>query len=407
MWMIVIASLGFCFDQACLAEEVTQTRVSELSPPEVINWSTYLNRSEEFAILNTDGLKQELKNLHVYVATKAPDGGDFKLPEKRGDKWFASAEAGALADVIISYQSPSGGWSKHTGYSKGQRKVGMQYSSQYEPGKKPHYLATFDNRSTTEQIIFLSEVWQATKREDCKQAVIKGVKFILAAQYPNGGWPQVYPLEGSYHDNITLNDDAMVHILEVLKMIQEGEPSFELLEQVDRQSAKHAFERGIDCVIKMQYKQQGRLTAWCAQHDPVTLLPVRARDFEPASLSGAESASMLKFLMTIKKPAPEIISCIEAGLTWLEKSKVIGLSKSQINNKTVFISKPDSAEIYWARFYDLASNKPIFPGRDNIIYDNFNAMAAKNKVGYDYYSTSPGSVLSNYQKKWRVLLEKN
>ena len=43
-------------------------------------------------------------------------------------------------------------------------------------------------------------------------STIKGLNFILAAQYPNGGWPQGYPLEGAYHDDITLNDNAMMQI---------------------------------------------------------------------------------------------------------------------------------------------------------------------------------------------------
>jgi hypothetical protein len=32
--------------------------------------------------------------------------------------------------------------------------------------------------------------------------------------------------------------------------------------------------------------------------------------------------------------------------------------------------------------------------------------AANDKIGYDYYSTRPGSVLRTGQKKWRQKLEK-
>jgi hypothetical protein len=31
-------------------------------------------------------------------------------------------------------------------------------------------------------------------------------------------------------------------------------------------------------------------------------------------------------------------------------------------------------------------------------------MAAKNKLGYDYYTSLPGSIVKNCQKKWRKML---
>jgi hypothetical protein len=39
-----------------------------------------------------------------------------------------------------------------------------------------------------------------------------------------------------------------------------------------------------------------------------------------------------------------------------------------------------------------------------VLYESFEAMAANNHVGYDYYSTQPGSLLNSQQKKWRKML---
>ena len=177
-----------------------------------------------------------------------------------GDAWYAGAEARQLADAVLSYQTPTGGWSKHNGFSRGPRQPGMQWTSQNEPGQKPHYVATFDNDSTTAEMDFLAGVWLATKREDCRAGFIKGLNFILAAQYPNGGWPQVYPLEGGYHDDITFNDDAMTHILELLHGIIGNEPGYAFLDASQRQHAADAKRKGIDCVLKMQIVQNGRKT---------------------------------------------------------------------------------------------------------------------------------------------------
>jgi PelA/Pel-15E family pectate lyase len=371
------------------AEPITPTRIEALPTAEQAAWKSYLERSQAAATADQAALQAEITAAKLPAALKAPSGGDFKLSAKAGDAWYGGDEAKVLADAILSYQTPSGGWSKHLGFSRGPRQPGMQWTSQSDPGKPPHYLATFDNRSTTEQLHFLAYLWQATKRKDCKAAFIKGLNFILAAQYPNGGWPQVYPLEGAYHDDITFNDSAMTHILELLHAVTINEPSYTFLDETHRKQAAEALAKGMACLLRTQVVQNGTKTVWCSQFDPLTLQPTSARKMEPATLSGLESAQILKFLMTIPRPSPELVACIESGLKWFENAK---------------IATADSTQARWARFYDLKTGKPVFPGRDGVLYETFEAMAATNKLGYDYYTTQPGSIITNGQKKWRKML---
>jgi PelA/Pel-15E family pectate lyase len=231
------------------------------------------------------------------------------------------------------------------------------------------------------------------------------LNFIFAAQFPNGGWPQGYPLEGGYHDHITVNDDAMTHILELLHGITRGERAFGFLEASHREQAAAALTRGLRCVLRMQVVQAGRKTAWGAQYDALTLVPAAARQMEPATLSGLESARLLEFLMTITNPPPELVAGIESGLQWLEQVKVSGMRKTRENGRTAYVPDSTAAEVYWARFYDLTNSRPVFPGRDGVTYDSYAAMAAENRVGYDYYTTLPGSIVRTGQKKWRKLLK--
>jgi PelA/Pel-15E family pectate lyase len=404
--LVGACALQFMLCGGASAEPVTAERVAALPAGEQAAWQAYLAKSAEVAAADAAALAAEVAEAGLTAALKAPDGGDFKVETKPGDPYFATPEAGALADVVISYQAPSGGWSKHTGYSRGPRQKGMQWSSQYEPGHSPHYLGTFDNRSTTEQLQYLAKVWQATQREDCRAAFVKGLRYVLSAQYPNGGWPQVYPLEGDYHDSITLNDDATAHILDLLYGIEQGEPRFAFLGEEERQQASAALKKGLQCVARMQVDQGGKKTGWCAQHDAITLKPTGARAMEPATLSGLESARMVKFLMTMKQPSPELRQTIEDGLAWLDAIKITGLMKSKVDGKTAYVADPASTEIYWARFYDLVTSKPVFPGRDGVLYPTFEEMAAKNKLGYDFYTTLPGSIVTNGQKKWRKMMAK-
>lgn len=389
---------------SAFAEPITLSRVNALSAAEQPAWKAYLELSRANALADAATVQAEVRAHKMTNAVRAPSGGDFKLKTKVADAWFASDEARQLADTILSYQTPAGGWSKHLGFHKGPRQPGMQWTSQNEPGQPAHYVATFDNGSTTAEMNFLAGVWQATKREDCKAGFIKGFNFIFAAQFPNGGWPQVYPLEGGYHDDITFNDDAMTHVLELLQGITRNQAEYAFLDESQRQQAATALTAGIRCVLKMQIVQDGKKTAWCAQHDALTLQPAPARKLEPATLSGSESAHLLGFLMTITNPAPEIITTIESGLAWLERVKISGLAKTQREGKAAYESNAASTEIRWARFYDLTNSRPVFPGRDGIIYNTFAEMAAKNKIGYDYYSSQPGSIIKTGLKKWRKLL---
>lgn len=386
------------------AKPVTPDRVAALPAAERAAWQDYMARSQAAARADQAALDAELAAAGMTVARQAPDGGDFKLPAKAGDAWYAREEAARLADVILSYQTPSGGWSKHTGYAKGPRTPGTQWTSQNKPGQPPHYLATFDNRSTTEQLYFLAYVAHATDRADCRAAFLRGLDFVLAAQYPNGGWPQVYPLEGGYHDDVTFNDNAMTHVLGLLRDVGAGGRYFAFVDAARRERAAAALSAGVACVGRLQVERDGRRTVWCAQNDPLTLRPSAARAMEPATLSGLESARIFEFLMTLENPSPEIVATIEDGLAWCESARIKGIRKVERDGKATYEADATSPEVYWARFYDLTTGRPVFPGRDGAIYESYEAMAAVNATGYDYYTTIPGGILNSRQKQWRKML---
>jgi len=196
----------------------------------------------------------------------------------------------------------------------------------------------------------------------------------------------------------------MTHVLELLQAIDRNEPEYGFLDESQRAQAATALERGIQCVLNSQVRQGTNRTVWCAQFDALTLQPSAARKMEPASLSGVESAHILLFLMSITNPSPETVTAIESGLRWFEAAKIKGATKTSAEGKQYYQPDPAGSEVRWARFYNLTNNQPEFPGRDGVIYNSFTEMAAKNKVGYDYFSSLPGSIISNGQKKWRKML---
>ncbi|MEO0017345.1 MAG: hypothetical protein RLZZ522_628, partial [Verrucomicrobiota bacterium] len=91
-------------------------------------------------------------------------------------------------------------------------------------------------------------------------------------------------------------------------------------------------------------------------------------------------------------------------LKWFEDVKITGMGTKEVDGKTIYVADPASTEVRWARFYDLKASKPVFPGRDGVLYETFEAMAANNKLGYDFYTSQPNSIITNGQKKWRKML---
>ncbi len=382
---------------------LSEQRINALPEVERQPWLTYWQRSTECLAADKAVLAAELQSATLTEALPPPKGEDFKLPA-RSDEWFASEEAQELARIALSFQTPSGGWSKAVAYNKGPRQPGMHWSSQASSASW-HYVGTFDNRSTTEQMRLLAKVYQATGKNEFRDGFLKALDHLLAAQFPNGGWPQVYPLEGGYHDAITFNDETMIRIMELLQEILKPGPEFAFVES--RERVKEAFEKGITCLLKTQLLQDGRRTAWCAQHDPLTLAPVPARLKEPASLSGSESVGIVRFLMRLPEPSGEVVHAVEDALVWFDKVKLTGLKPVKREGRSFWEHDPAATQPVWARFYDLVTNQPIFAGaQDGIIYDSFEAMWRNNRFGYDFYTDRPQS-LAKEESKWRKGMTKS
>jgi PelA/Pel-15E family pectate lyase len=388
---------------------LTPERIAALPDAERAEWEAYLDRSRKLQLADRAVLAKEVAAANLPGPLKPPTNGDFKLPGHHpSPDWWGTPEARQMADAAVSFQTPAGGWSKKVAMTKGLRQPGMQWSAQCSPADPWHYVGTFDNNSTTEHMRLLAGVYGATRNPRYAAAFLKGLDYIFDAQMPNGGWPQTYPLEGGYHDNVTFNDNAMVNVLELLTEVADGAPEFAFVDPALRAKAAAAVKLGVQCILDAQIKQGGVPTVWCAQHEPLTLAPVRARLMEPTSLSGGESQGIVEFLMAIPKPSPQVVRSIDAALAWFERSKVTGLRKVKRDGRTFYEKDPASPEIYWARFYDPATNRPIFSGaQDGRIYADFAEFWRNSTTGYDYYTARPIDLITKAQKKWRQAFAKS
>ena len=233
----------------------------------------------------------------------------------------ASAEALRIADNFILYQRDSGGWPKNIDMAK---PVSDREKAAILRQKKNND-STIDNGATYTQLSFLARVYTAQHQERHRESFLKGLDYLLKAQYPNGGWPQFYPNLNGYYKHITYNDGAMIGVMKLLRDVAAAKPAYAFVDEARRAKAASAVEKGIECILKTQVVVNGRRTVWCAQHDEVTFAPAPARKFELASLSGGESVDIVRFLMSIKDPSPAVVEAIESAVTWFEQSELKGV----------------------------------------------------------------------------------
>ena len=312
--------------------------------------------------------------------------------------WFLSPEGRRITDNILSYQSELGGWPKNKSTTE----------SPYT-GDPSDLHGTFDNGATTDELRFLAKAWQATGEDRVKKAFLKGLDLILKAQYPTGGWPQFYPPDRQYHRHITFNDNAMIRLMIFLREVAK-DPVYGFVAPATKEECSAAFNRGVECILKCQVRINGVPTVWCAQHDEVDYTPRPARKFELASLSGSESVGIVRLLMSLDSPSPEVVTSVNAATEWFRKSEIRGI---RIEKKTVtgaakehdlVVVEDPSAPPIWARFYDLNTGKPFFCDRDGIPKGTLAEIGFERRNGYRWYGDWPRKLLDEEYPSWKQRL---
>ncbi len=390
------------------AQPLTEARIAAVPAAERAAWRDYLERSRALMAADKAALETERRGGAAPVVRAAQLKGDDGMPLDRPAAWYASAEAQHVADNIVSYQTPAGGWGKNVNRNGPVRQRGEHYAQVDDhPGggvvARPggwSYVGTIDNGATTTELRFLARVQAAAPAEAYRNAFVKGIGYLLNAQYPNGGYPQVYPLEGGYHDAVTFNDHAVAEVVEVLGSVatRQGDYAFVPAELAARAAA--ARDRTVRMIVATQIVAGSVRTGWCQQHDALTLAPVGARNFEPVALSTAESARLLMLLMAEPSPSPDIVAAIDAGTAWLKRVAVHDVAWTGKGAEGRKLVPQPGAGPLWSRYYDIATMRPIFGDRDRTIHTDVNELSVERRNGYAWYGTGPAAALARYDR-WK------
>ena len=269
-----------------------------------------------------------------------------------GDQVYLDAAKDA-AEALVYGQIKSGGWRNLVDFDPTSKEAGL-----YRNGKgKGSNSSSLDDGQTQSALRFLTQADKAFGFQNDKvhESVQIGFDALLAAQYPNGGFPQVwtgpvpsekpvkanYPgydwrTEGrvkNYWDMYTLNDNTTGYIAQTL---------VEALQVYQEPKYKEALARLGDFLIlaQMPDPQPG----WAQQYS-YAMQPIWARKFEPPGVSGHESQEAIETLMLIYRETRDAkyLEPIPKAIQWLRKSRLPG-------NLV-------------ARYYELKTNRPLYMER--------------------------------------------
>jgi len=346
------------------------------------DWQQYLQRSAQTLLVDEQQLQLELKAIKKVEPLPAVAAKNFGLDRIDNPETLAA---------VLSYQTPSGGWSKRTDMQ--HKRVPGQLA-----GSESSYIPTFDNSATSSQMRWLMAYYPTAtvaEQKQISQSLQKALLFMLQAQFPNGGFPQNYPLRGGYHDAATLNDHAMAELLELLSDLSQSQADWLTAEL--RQQASAAFNKGVQFLLAAQVVLNGTPTIWAAQHHPLTLAPVAARKFEQVSLASSESARLLLLLLHKAADQPGVNRSLCYGALWLQQHQIRDLSWQRTATGSELV--PDPGKQLWARFYSLDQQQPVFFDRDGKTYQQVSELSLERQHGYGWYQAEGKPFLKAWAKR--------
>lgn len=373
---------------------LTAERIAALPADRRPEWQAYWKASEKLAAQLP--VRQAPDASSLKPMSTPPKGGihtkGLRLDEPAA--WYATEAARTIADRVVVAQMPFGAWTK-----------GLDYTQPAGTKPDPHTWTsgTFDNDATIFELRFLARVISSaaggSRATAWRGAFERGLRYVFAAQYPNGGFPQIYPLIGGYHDGVTFNDDAMAHVLELLRDVAAQTGDYAFVPAALREEAAARLERGIACVLATQLRNSsGERTVWCQQYDPLTLQPSAARNFEPIADCSRESATLVLFLMSLPRPSPEIVATVDGAVAWFRATALhdLRVRRAPADTRGEAVPSPGAPPL-WARFYEPGTTTPIFGDRDRTIHYDLSEISSERIAGYSWYTDLPNRVLAAFE----------
>jgi len=321
---------------------------------------------------------------------------------------LADDDVRGIADNILLYQRDNGGWREN----EDPLRILSDEEREKILADRPRLDTSLDNRNGWPQVEYLAGAFGLTGDTRYRDACLRGLEFIFSAQHASGGFPHSFPTQEGYRPYLTFADDVLPDILRTLRRIARGDAPFAFVDADTRERAAAAVARGDACILRLQVIQDGVPTVWAGQYHHQTLEPAGARAFELPALVSRESVAVVRYLMSLESPSPEVIRAVEAAITWFERVPIRGLRVETFEAEPVkytwhtsttdrrTVEDPNAPPL-WARFYDLETSEPFLANRDGRRVYSLAEVARERRTGYDWYGTWPAALIDVDFPAWK------
>jgi PelA/Pel-15E family pectate lyase len=297
---------------------------------------------------------------------------------------------------ITTWQMYHGGFSKANESNYLNPWNGSASLSEWYSGSTP--LGMYDNNATVSEIRFLANQYKVSgstaNKNLFREAIAKGIDFILISQQTNGSWPQVYPARtGTTYSNMaTFNDNAMVRLMVMVKDIIDSRAPFDsdIVSAADKSSLQTALTKSVQFALNAQIRNGNKLTVWCQQHDPLSYAPVGARAYELPSKSGSESVGITAFLMNWPQQTTEVQAAVRGAVQWYIDTRVPDMRWQSPD----FVSSPGSS--LWYRFYNVEDDRGFFCDRDGVKVYDITQISMERREGYQWGGSYGTGLITAY-----------
>ena|GEM_PF-1705577 len=326
-----------------------------------------------------------------------------------GAAYYELDQIEAIADNLLLYQRDSGGWPSNQHplrvASAGERARALEQKSLAD--------ASFDNRNIYPQIEYLSEVFRQTGKHRYRDGALKGLRYTLDRQYPNGGWahsPDRTDL--AYFRHITIADEVMPGVLTFLRKVAAGDYPFDYLDEKLRRQAARAVVKGDALLLDLQVRIDGKRTGWAGQYHEEILQPAKGRAYELPGILAWETVPVLEYLMSIPTPSKNVVEAVNGGAAWLESASLSGFRIDRVKaasqrfdfhnaNYDLVVVDDAAAKPIWARFYDLETSEPFLANRDGKRVSQLSEVDVERRTGYSWYGYWPAKFLETEYPAWQ------
>lgn len=315
-----------------------------------------------------------------------------------------------IADNILLYQRVDGGWKENEDPA---RILDDETRARFAAEAKKSG-GSFDNRNTYTQFDYLATAHALTGDPRYREGSLRGLEFTLAHQVAScGGWPHSVPAVQSYHPRITFADDVTAGVLGTLRKVVVDRRRYAFVDGALLARVQAAIAGGDACVLRLQVRQRDRLAGWAGQYDETTLQPAQGRTFELPAIATQETVGVVRYLMSIPSPPPEVIAAVEGAVQWLRQVELTGWRLQTFDapaeqfrhhgsSKDRRLVADPAARGLWARFHDLADDTVVLADRDGRRLARYEDVARERRTGYAWYGDWPRALLAREHPAWQA-----